>query len=206
MAEMTYSETLSVTHCWCGIAVAIPENLHRWALESNKHSVHCPLGHTFVYGDSYEAKLADERRRHQATRELLDAEEQARRTEERSHAQTRGQLRKTRERVAAGVCPFCRRSFSQLARHMKSKHPDEVPSSGHEHEHHEHEHEHKVSAEDILDAQLIELLKSKGAVSFGTILASLNLTTSRAYVLLRRHMADGSVRRRHHGVYEWVES
>lgn len=27
-------------------------------------------------------------------------------------------------RIGAGICPCCNRTFSQLARHMQSKHPD----------------------------------------------------------------------------------
>lgn len=29
-----------------------------------------------------------------------------------------------RKRIAAGVCPCCHRTVSQMARHMKTKHPD----------------------------------------------------------------------------------
>lgn len=59
-----------------------------------------------------------------ASRELL-------RHEERSHSTTRGHLTRERKkkeqletRAANGVCPCCHRTFKQLARHMKTKHPD----------------------------------------------------------------------------------
>lgn len=117
--EMEYTETLVVTSCWCGISLAIPSNLHRYARDRKNHSVYCPLGHTFVYSDSNEEKLAREQQRHTATKSLL-------KQEERSHAQTRGQLKRTKTRVAAGVCPHCNRTFQQLARHMKCRHPDVV--------------------------------------------------------------------------------
>jgi hypothetical protein len=116
---MNYTETLVVTHCWCGIALAIPSNLHRVAHDEKGHSVYCPLGHPFTYGNSYEERLAAERRRHEATRDLL-------RAEENSHKATRGHLTRQKKRVAAGVCPCCHRTFKQLARHMRSKHPDYV--------------------------------------------------------------------------------
>ena len=64
---MTYTETLEVTSCWCGIHLAVPDNLLRWARESNDNAVYCPRGHKFVFGNSFEAKLEDERRRHRAT-------------------------------------------------------------------------------------------------------------------------------------------
>lgn len=115
-ATMTYTETLVVTHCWCGIALAIPSNLHRIAHES-KHDVYCPLGHVFTFGDTFEERLKRERQRHEATRDLLAAEE-------RSHSATRGHLTRTKRRVAAGVCPCCHRHFANVQRHMVTKHPD----------------------------------------------------------------------------------
>jgi hypothetical protein len=123
--SLTYSETLVVVHCWCGIACAIPENLNTHAHNHKGKEIYCPLGHTFVYTDSYEEQLARERRRHQATKELLQQEE-------RSHVATRGHLTRQRKRIAEGVCPCCHRTFKQLAAHMKNKHPDfkaeELPS------------------------------------------------------------------------------
>lgn len=44
--------------------------------------------------------------------------------ERRAHAATKGQLTKTRKRVAGGVCPCCNRSFVNLGRHMAGQHPD----------------------------------------------------------------------------------
>jgi hypothetical protein len=115
---MNYTETLVVTHCWCGIALAIPSNLNRVMHDEGK-SAYCPLGHSFVYGETNADKLEAERKRHKATRDLLAAEE-------RSHSTTRGHLTRAKKRSAAGVCPCCNRTFSQLARHMSAKHPDYV--------------------------------------------------------------------------------
>jgi len=124
MTEMTYTEKLVVVHCWCGIALAIPSNLNR-VMHDEGHSAYCPLGHKFLYGDSYKEKLAAkereleaERKRVKATRDLLHAEE-------RSHSATKGQLTKVKKRVQAGVCPHCNRTFQNLARHMCTKHPEE---------------------------------------------------------------------------------
>jgi len=120
MSTMTYSETLVVTHCWCGIALAIPENLERWARDESGRDVYCPLGHPFVFSDSFREKLKRERRAHEATKDLL-------RTEERSHRATRGQLTKAKKQVHRaehGVCPHCKRSFQNLRRHVESKHPE----------------------------------------------------------------------------------
>jgi hypothetical protein len=131
MTTLSYSETLTVVHCHCGIAVGIPQNLARVMHDEgeSKHA-YCPLGHRFVFGDSYKEKLETARaeleraqRRAQATRELLHAEE-------RSHSATRGHLTRTKKRVGNGVCPCCKRSFENLARHMTSKHPDYKKENG----------------------------------------------------------------------------
>jgi len=119
--EMTYTETLTVTHCWCGIAVGIPSNLYRVAHENKGHEVYCPLGHSFSWGDSFQEKYEREQRRVKATKELLAQEE-------RSHAATRGHLTRARSRAAAGLCPCCNRHFENVARHVKTKHPDFKPS------------------------------------------------------------------------------
>lgn len=123
MPELVYTETLETTSCWCGIHLAVPENLLHWARQSKANAIYCPLGHTFVFGNSFEEKLkkeqerrAEAERRAQATRDLLAAEE-------RSHAATRGHLTRTKRRVAHGVCPCCNRTFQQLDRHMQAKHP-----------------------------------------------------------------------------------
>jgi hypothetical protein len=121
---MTYSETLVVTSCWCGIALAIPSNLHRYAKDKKNHAIFCPLGHEFIFGDTNEEKLkakeeelARERKRVQATRELLHQEE-------RSHVATRGHLTRAKKRAHGGACQYCNRTFVDMARHVASKHPE----------------------------------------------------------------------------------
>jgi hypothetical protein len=114
--EMQYTETLTVTSCWCGIRLAIPDNLYRFA-HRKKHDIYCPLGHIFVYHETVEEKLAQERLEHRATRELLEHEQ-------RSHSATKGQMTKLKRRVHAGVCPHCQRHFANVERHMQTKHAE----------------------------------------------------------------------------------
>jgi ABC-type phosphate transport system auxiliary subunit len=123
---MTFTETLTVTSCWCGIHFAIPSNLYKWMQRDSDNSCRCPMGHTMVFSDTQKeelerarAALADATRRAAATRDLLAAEE-------RSHSATRGHLTRVKKRVHHGVCPHCQRSFQDLRRHMRSKHKDEI--------------------------------------------------------------------------------
>ncbi|MFB3077027.1 MAG: hypothetical protein ACE1Y4_03380 [Lysobacterales bacterium] len=61
--------------------------------------------------------LCRERARHDQTRADLEATELSRRAHKA--AATR-----IKNRVARGVCPCCNRSFTNLHRHMESKHPN----------------------------------------------------------------------------------
>ena len=62
--QIDYTETLTVTSCWCGIRLAIPDNLHRWLADAPGRQCYCPLGHTFVFRENYQTKLERERRQH----------------------------------------------------------------------------------------------------------------------------------------------
>jgi hypothetical protein len=40
------------------------------------------------------------------------------------------EIKRIKKRAAAGTCPCCQRSFSNMATHMKRQHPDYVKESG----------------------------------------------------------------------------
>jgi len=119
---VTYVGTLTTVGgcCGCGIEFAAPEEFVK-ARRRDHQTFYCPAGHAqhFPHKSDVEElkdKLAAVRsQRDQAKKEAEHAE--ARRRGEKA-AKTRLQ-----KRVAAGVCPCCKRSFSQLASHMAAKHP-----------------------------------------------------------------------------------
>ena len=96
---------------------------------------YCPNGH----GNHFPGPTEAEKKAKQLERELdaarslaaresrrrADAESEARRKDYAARA-AKGQLTKTRKRIAAGVCPCCNRSFANLARHMAGQHPNFV--------------------------------------------------------------------------------
>lgn len=43
------------------------------------------------------------------------------------HAQTAGKLKALKKRAKHGVCPCCTRTFTNVARHMQTKHPEFKP-------------------------------------------------------------------------------
>lgn len=119
----------SETCCKCGIVFGI-ESRHRAELrrKTTKASFFCPNGHEQHYVGETEAD--------RLRRELAWAERQRdnARAELRMTANSlrvvKGHKTRLKKRIAAGVCPCCRRSFENVARHMKSKHPDYAASDG----------------------------------------------------------------------------
>jgi hypothetical protein len=119
----TYTKyiTLEETSCCnCGVLFAVPDD---WLANRRETGAgfYCPNGHSLVFKKSEAQKL----------REQLEAEQRRvirisneRDAEKRYASAMKGQVTKLKKRAAAGLCPCCNRSFVQLERHMKSKHPD----------------------------------------------------------------------------------
>ena len=101
----------------CDQSFAVSESFYE-ETSRTKETWHCPRGHKRVWAnESTEEKLAaaEARNRH------LD--DQLRAATEEVEA-TKHALLKDRHRFANGVCPCCNRSFVNVARHMRSQHPD----------------------------------------------------------------------------------
>ncbi len=125
MAEGTW-----LNCCACKTPMWLPAPLQTSARASDRIMFYCAYGHQQHYPkDESEAdKLRRERDRlaqqiAQRDDELV-AERLAREAAERSASAYRGQVTRVKNRVGNGVCPCCNRTFSDLARHMHSKHPD----------------------------------------------------------------------------------
>ena len=126
MATLTYTGTLIITSCWCGIKLAIPGSLYDEA-HRKKTDVFCPLGHRFIYRtDTTEKELEAERQRRIRVEARLAQTEDRLDVAKRQRAAARGQVTKIRNRVKNGVCPFCNRHFVNVERHMTTQHA-EVP-------------------------------------------------------------------------------
>lgn len=120
-------DNLVCTTCWCGIRLAIPENLYDFAQVSDpgKVAIHCPLGHEFVYNNN---RLGKERERAERAERRATAERELREHTEHKLRAQKGATTKARKRHAAGVCPCCRRTFQNVRRHMSTQHPDYDPA------------------------------------------------------------------------------
>jgi len=117
MSVFHYTESLTVVHCTCGIAFAIPSELERQACDGGK-SICCPLGHKWHYTETLEAKLKREREK---TARLIAQRDQIE-ASLRAQKGVTTRLSRKLKRVQSGVCPECNRSFQNLQRHMKTKH------------------------------------------------------------------------------------
>lgn len=119
----------SITCDACGIAFAIPYSFYRRYKEHGAY-VRCPnpkcdwpsFHITESVKDQYEKKLAQEREKARKAAE-------ARAWAEQQLATTQTKLSRLQKRVGNGVCPCCSRSFTNLKRHMTTKHPEFLPKS-----------------------------------------------------------------------------
>ena len=109
----------------CHILFAVTGDFQRRRLQDSR-TFYCPQGHSQSYTDGENDRL---KRQLKAAQQAIEMAEQrhgsTRRdliTEKQQHGKTRAKLRRT----AAGVCPHCTRNFQDLARHMKTKHPEHV--------------------------------------------------------------------------------
>ena len=124
--------TLVLTSCWCGINVGVPQNLYRRA-KNEGAEVYCPLGHIFVWTetelDRTKQRLEEEERRRRMAQERANRERERADENERRRIAQKAATTRSRKRHAAGVCPCCKRSFQNVKRHMKTKHPEYDPTA-----------------------------------------------------------------------------
>lgn len=118
------TETYYVVSCYaCGVRFGISDDLYRVAVQEKKRAVHCPAcGKLTEWVGKTEAQklqeqLALEHARHDQTRAELENTERRRRA-------IKGQLTKTKNRIAKGICPCCNRHFDNLHKHMTTEHPE----------------------------------------------------------------------------------
>lgn len=139
MSTLTLAQTFTVITCCrkeCGVAFALTDSFIRFR-RSDRELFYCPNGHSQWYPgetdkdkiqklagqlDQERSRVDSERRLRQETARKLDYQTRARKA-----VSTR--LKKVKVRVGHGVCPCCNRTFSQLANHMASEHPNYAASA-----------------------------------------------------------------------------
>lgn len=108
-------------HCYkCAVEFWMPQTLYNTA-RRDKQQFFCPNGHGQAYVESEADKFRLERDR---LAQQVAQRDDAIRDKERELVAAKGQITKLRKRASAGSCPCCKRTFSNMAAHMKTKHPD----------------------------------------------------------------------------------
>lgn len=131
-----HSTTLVVEECpACHIVHGIPATLRDLALERSQAApgetlwVFCPNGHRWSYTGRNEAQRLKEQLEWERQYRLSISAQADQLKAEVKHERSRvkgyqGQLAKTKKRIGNGVCPCCNRHFTNVERHMASKHPN----------------------------------------------------------------------------------
>jgi hypothetical protein len=127
-SQIVFATTLVAEECiTCGVVFALPHTL-QLQLEKSHATFYCPSGHGQVYsGETDAERLAKEAEKY---KKLWKQEQDyaAGALEERNAAQrslkaTKAAHTRTKNRIANGVCPCCRRNFPNLSEHMHMEHP-----------------------------------------------------------------------------------
>lgn len=107
----------------CGIRFGVPTH-YLESRREDKKIFYCPNGHDLSYQESLLDKVSRERDQLKQQLARKDDEIAAAKT-----LQTKAEQKAKRiaKRANAGVCQCCTRTFSNLARHMATKHPDVAP-------------------------------------------------------------------------------
>jgi ssDNA-binding Zn-finger/Zn-ribbon topoisomerase 1 len=112
---------LEVKQCpVCYVHYAVPEMMMNRKRE-NGGDWYCPNGHGLAFTKTKADKLAEElAKEKEHTQYWMNRKNEI----DRELTAKKGELTKLKKRVTHGVCPCCNRSFVNLQRHMKTKHPE----------------------------------------------------------------------------------
>lgn len=122
MATINFTETVTMVclHCAdCNMLFAITAD-YKYRLTESHETFYCPKGHHNYFSGKNETQQLQEQLR-EKERQLIHAANNNLQKEQEIKKITR-QLK----RVKKGVCPCCNRTFGDLARHMKTKHPEKI--------------------------------------------------------------------------------
>lgn len=116
----------------CGVAFALPQAFIR-ARRKDCQTFYCPSKHPMSFhtttADRLRKELEAERLGHELTRRQVTRAREETKIEKRRTAAYKGKVTRIKNRIKNGVCPCCNRSFVNVMRHMKTKHPDFDPNN-----------------------------------------------------------------------------
>lgn len=104
----------------CGVAFGMDDYLYGRRIKDGR-DFWCTNGHKQSYCETEADRLRRERDR---LKQQIASKEDEIEFQQRRAAAFQGQVTKIKNRIGAGVCPCCNRSFQNLKRHMANKHPE----------------------------------------------------------------------------------
>lgn len=112
----------------CNIIFGLERN-HYDRLHRSHETFFCPAGHRRCWPGESDIERAERLKREADQnaaywRDRSIAERADAKRSERRVLAYQGHLGKLRKRIANGVCPCCKRTFSNVARHIANQHPD----------------------------------------------------------------------------------
>lgn len=117
----------------CDVLYGINRRLYEQRQRDGR-SLWCTNGHTAAYTDTEADKLRRERDRlKQETARLAEERDTAARAAEFERGRAKraeAATKRLKKRAAAGNCPACKRTFANMASHMKHMHPEFVCETG----------------------------------------------------------------------------
>lgn len=121
-AVLNVQTQLKAVSCYsCGTTFGLESGFYADRVRDHR-DFSCPNGHVQHFmGKTVEEQLNELLIKERSRSEFLRRENEQQR---RQKSALKGQLTKTKNRIAKGVCPCCNRQFSDLHRHMETKHPD----------------------------------------------------------------------------------
>lgn len=129
-AVLDFSSKLEVHYCPnCSIAFGAPLRFIKERREDGK-SFYCPAGHSMSFHetelDKLRKQLENEKRNVEWYKNAAKSKDSQIKGVNIQLGKVKAKLHRTETRVSHGVCPCCNRSFMNMQRHMKTKHPDYV--------------------------------------------------------------------------------
>lgn len=131
-AVLDFNQRLHTLTCpTCGMVFAVPVYWRQQRQEA-KDWFYCPNGHPQRFTeneiDLLKKQLEQEKRNSEWWKNSAASKDSQLKGANIQLGKVKAKLKRTEIRVAHGVCPCCNRSFTNVARHMKTKHPDYVES------------------------------------------------------------------------------
>ena len=119
-----YLSELEITHCaTCGVKFAAPRAFFAGRREKGDR-FYCPNGHGLSFTQTKAQELDEMRRERDLLKQRLAQKDDDIAKVRAVAAGLKKQVTILETRTAAGVCPCCNRSFTNLRRHMATKHKD----------------------------------------------------------------------------------